>query len=190
MAVFEDRFDLLITDAVERRFPELFADFGAGGWLWVKAQIWQESRFRVQAKSPVGAQGLMQLMPATAAELGVKDPFDPIENIDGGTRYLADQWRHLMEVPDPAERIRFALASYNGGRGYINHALVQARAAEGLPGPYRSWAAAGRPAGAWQTWSVAREFLRSEHIRCDWQQMWDYVEKIEARYRHYLEQHA
>ncbi len=181
----DDRFDLIFFDKIEQHFPELLEDLPLGHLL-VKAQIWQESRFDPQAVSSAGAMGLMQLMPGTASDLKVDDPFDPVQNIDGGVRYLADQYRHLLEIPTYEERIRFALASYNGGRGYINHALVQARDAEGLPASFRRWNREGRPPGFWQQWSVAREYLRTDKIRCDWEQMWDYVERIEGRYRHYL----
>ncbi|HEV7501892.1 MAG TPA: lytic transglycosylase domain-containing protein [Vicinamibacteria bacterium] len=79
----------------------------------VRAVVSVESGFRPDAVSPKGAQGLMQLMPATARSLGVKDPFDPADNVDGGVRYL----RALIDRYDGD--VKRALAAYNAGMGAV-----------------------------------------------------------------------
>ena len=75
--------------------------------------IEQESHFRQRAVSPKGARGLMQLMPATARRLGVRDSFDPAQNIMGGSRYL----KELMSMF--GGRVDLVLASYNAGEGAV-----------------------------------------------------------------------
>jgi membrane-bound lytic murein transglycosylase MltF len=187
----DDRFDSLIMAAVTAQFPALLADFGASGWLWVKAQCWQESRMNPLAVSSCGAVGLLQLMPAT--DLGIDgdlDGFDPAGNIDNGVRYLAEQYQKFAEIPSPADRLRFALAAYNGGRGYVNRALELARAACDQPAAFAAWKKTGMPAGQWQGWGFAHPYLADARCqvkgkRPDHKQITDYVAHIEGRYRHY-----
>jgi soluble lytic murein transglycosylase-like protein len=89
----------------------------------VLAVVAVESSFRPEAQSPKGAQGLMQLMPATAADLGVKNAFDPAENLDGGTRHLGA----LLTLY--GGDLTRALAAYNAGVGAVTRN-------KGVP-PYR-----------------------------------------------------
>jgi len=85
------------------------AQFNAVDESLIRAIIHAESAYQSDAQSPKGAQGLMQLMPATQAELEVTNPFDPEDNIQGGTRYLSQL---LAEFDGDLE---LAAAAYNAG---------------------------------------------------------------------------
>jgi len=79
----------------------------------LQAVVGQESGFNPLAISPAGAAGLMQLMPATARRFGVRDRFDPAQNLRGGARYLAWLLQHFDQDLD------LALAGYNAGEGSV-----------------------------------------------------------------------
>ncbi|MBF0295333.1 MAG: lytic transglycosylase domain-containing protein [Magnetococcales bacterium] len=94
----------------------------------IRSVIQVESSFNPKAVSPAGAQGMMQLMPGTAKELGVRDPFNAEENIMGGTLYLS----RLLDRYDGD--IRSALAAYNWGMGNLER-----QPASAMPGETRRY---------------------------------------------------
>lgn len=100
------------SNAIDKLIRTNGARFGVDPYL-VFLVIEQESHFRPRVVSPKGAQGLMQLMPGTARRFGVKRPFDPVENIRGGTQYL----KQLLVMF--GGRVDLALASYNAGEGRV-----------------------------------------------------------------------
>jgi soluble lytic murein transglycosylase-like protein len=99
-------------DTARTRFEPLVQEYAAQHGLrpdLVRAVIQVESGFNPRARSPKGAMGLMQLMPATARELGVRNAYDPTDNVRGGTVYL----RQLLDRYEGNEEL--ALAAYNAG---------------------------------------------------------------------------
>jgi hypothetical protein len=94
--------------AIEKAVLDAAAQYQLSPKL-IKGVIKAESNYDVNAVSSAGAQGLMQLMPGTAKDMGVKNPFDIKQNIDGGTRYL----KKMMDMFDG--NVRQALSAYNAG---------------------------------------------------------------------------
>jgi len=106
-----------VAPARGREFDQLIADHARLNAIrpdLVRAVVQVESAFNPSAKSTKGALGLMQLMPATIRQFGVKDPLNPEENIRAGVAYL----RHLLDRYDNDERL--ALAAYNAGPGAVD----------------------------------------------------------------------
>ena len=101
------------------------------GWDWrlLAAQCYQESAFDPKAVSWAGAQGLMQIMPATAAHLGVEpaDIFDPETNIAASVRYLRELSQAFADIRPQSSRIPYMLAAYNGGVNHVRDAMALAR---------------------------------------------------------------
>jgi len=81
---------------------------------FIHAVIWQESKYQQKALSHAGAQGLMQLMPATARRFGCEHPDDPVENINAGTKYLGWLLKRF------SGNVELALAGYNAGEGAVD----------------------------------------------------------------------
>jgi soluble lytic murein transglycosylase-like protein len=99
-------------EAYDDLIKEAAATYGLDVNL-IRAVMRAESSFNPLVVSPAGAQGLMQIMPALAQELGVTDPFDPRQNIMAGARYL----RQLLDAHKG--NVKLTLASYNAGPGNV-----------------------------------------------------------------------
>lgn len=91
-------------------------------WRLLASLIYQESRFETDAQSWAGAQGLMQMMPGTAEELGVNNVLDPRDNISGGSLYLKRLYNRFPEITDSVQRIKFSMAAYNCGFSHVKDA--------------------------------------------------------------------
>lgn len=101
------------------------------GWDWklIAAQCYQESTFDPHARSWAGAQGLMQIMPSTAAELGLPkgELYNPERNIEAAVRYIGRLDNSFSDIRRGSERQKFVLAAYNGGTLHIRDAMALAR---------------------------------------------------------------
>jgi len=101
------------NDELDRIIFEAGANQGVDP-RFIHAVIWQESKYETRARSHAGAQGLMQLMPATAKRFGCEDPNDPVSNIKAGTKYLSWLLKRF------SGNVELALAGYNAGEGAVD----------------------------------------------------------------------
>lgn len=166
-------------DVMRRHAPAI-------GWDWrlLASQMYQESEFNPRAQSWAGAQGLLQLMPPTARQYGVRDPWNPEQNVSGGVRFLAwlqEYWGD--KIPDPEQRLRFVLASYNTGHGHVEDAR---RLAVKNGGSDVVWEDVAR----WLLQKSKREVYTDPVVRYGFSRGLEpvrYVERILERYQHYRE---
>lgn len=103
------------------------ADHYGFDWRLIVSQMYQESRFDPKAKSWVGALGLLQVMPRTAKEFGIKNLHDPDSGLNAGVQYLNWLLQRFEPELDIGERMWFSLAAYNAGLGHVRDARVLAR---------------------------------------------------------------
>jgi membrane-bound lytic murein transglycosylase F len=162
-------------------FREAAHDAGID-WRLLASQAVQESRLDPNARSQFGALGVMQLMPATAAELGVDDPLDPAKSIRGGARFM----KKLVErYNDPKielkDRVRFALAAYNVGPMHVRDARALA-AREGFD-PNRWF---NHVENALLLLSKPRYYQKAEYGYCRGEEPVRYVSQIQSRYDQYV----
>lgn len=157
--------------------PELSWD-----WRLLASQAFQESRFKPEARSWAGATGLLQLMPRTAQEYGVKNARDPEDNVRGAVRFL--QWlieRWSKRISDEGERLKFILASYNAGAGHVEDAQ---RLTEKYNGNPEVW----EDVSYWLLQKTTQQYSTDPVVKfgfCRGLEPVNYVRLILERYDHY-----
>jgi membrane-bound lytic murein transglycosylase F len=179
----EVRTDSLDTSGAISPYDDLVRKYGNQygiDWRLVLAQMYQESKFDPQAKSWAGAMGLLQVMPQTAAELGVGDPWDPESNIHAGVKYMAWLLLRFETTLPMRQRIRFALASYNAGLGHVRDARRLAKET-GL-NPDRWF---GNVEKAIVLLEKQKFYKRARHGYCRGSEPAQYVSRIQTKYDAY-----
>lgn len=168
------------------KFDHLFQKYAAQArWDWrlMAAQCYQESCFDPNARSWAGARGLMQIMPGTAAHLGLsmEQIHQPEPNIAAAAKYLQELTATFRDIPNANERQNFVLAAYNGGANHVRDAMALTRKHGGND---KRWADVARnmlllrePAG------YNDPVVRYGYMRAN--ETVDYVEKIRERYAQY-----
>ncbi len=150
-------------------------------WRLMAAQAYQESRFNPEAKSWVGALGLFQVMPRTGAEMGFVDLKDPETGIGAGVSYMAQMIESFDKDIPFKHRVRFALASYNAGRGHVEDA--RRLAAELGLNPNKWFKNVEVAMLKLQDQRVAKKM---KHGYCRGEEPVKYVSEIQSRYDNYI----
>lgn len=101
---------------------QVYADSLGWDWRLLASQAFQESRFKVRARSWAGARGLMQVMPRTAQSFGFYKLNDPEINLQAGIAYLKHLNEFWSHIPDDQQKVKFMLASYNAGPYHVKDA--------------------------------------------------------------------
>ncbi|MDD7258201.1 MAG: transglycosylase SLT domain-containing protein [Prevotellaceae bacterium] len=174
------------SSGVISKYDHLFkkyAPMARWDWRLMAAQCYQESCFDPNARSWAGARGLMQIMPRTAAHLGL--PMDrihePEPNIAASAKYLQELSVHFKDIQNTTERQYFVLASYNGGAAHVRDAMALTRKNGGNP---QLWGDVSRHLLLlsnplhYQDPVVKSGYMRSSET-------YHYVERIRERYAQY-----
>jgi len=164
-------------DTLVKKYAQQF-DFD---WRLIVAQMYQESRFNPKAKSWVGAQGLMQVMPRTAKEMGISNLKQPESGIKAGVQYLdwvRDRFEAELSVKD---RMWFTLAAYNAGQGHVKDARRLARQ-QGL-NPNKWFDHVEK---AMLLLSKKKLYRKARHGYVRGREPVNYVREIRSRYRAYI----
>ena len=160
-----------------------YAPVARWDWRLMAAQCYQESCFDPQARSWAGARGLMQIMPNTAAHLGLSmaQIHEPEPNISAGAKYLQELMSMFGDIPNFQERQNFVLAAYNGGPGHVRDAMALAQK-HGEDA--KSWSSVSRYLALLSNPEYYRDpVVKNGYMRSS--ETIDYVERIRSRYAQY-----
>ncbi len=152
-------------------------------WRLLAAQMYQESKFKEDARSWAGAFGLMQFMPATAAIYGIEPSSPAEEHIRAGVLYLSwldDYWQE--RIFDPEERVSFILASYNVGLGHVNDAVNLAISFGYDP---QKWEGNVAECILMKSQSIYYSHELVKHGYCRGEEPYHYVKNIRSQFEHY-----
>jgi membrane-bound lytic murein transglycosylase F len=152
-------------------------------WRLIASIIYRESKFDAEAISWAGAYGLMQVMPGSADMFRINDYEDPEVNIDVGVRLLKrlDEG-FAADIPDPSERLKFVLASYNVGLGHVKDAQRLAEKYDRDPTIWKN------NVDYFLLNKSAAKFFKDPVVKwgyCRGEEPYNYVNKVLATYRHY-----
>lgn len=155
------------------------------GWDWriVSSLIYQESGFDPNAESWVGAQGLMQMMPRTAKELGYSSVSNPETSIEAGLKYLDKlENNYWQKIPDKRERQKFVMASYNVGAGHVADARRLTQKYGGDPNKWHG------EVDEYLLKLASKKYYTEDIVKygyCRGSEPYEYVKEIFERYEHY-----